>query len=87
LLHKDQGLRRIPFRQNARRPEPQAAANHGEQKDKHESPPDNCDDIFRADFLMNHLSFSCGYFAAASERLNYHVLAANGSTTIFLIDE
>ena len=68
-------------------PNPQAAAKHGEQKDKHESPPDNCDDIFRADFLMNHLSFSYGYFAAALESLNYQVLAANGPRTMILMEQ
>ena len=87
LLDKNQRLRGIPLRQNSRCAEPQAAAYHGEQKDKHESPPDYSDDILRADFLMNHLSFSCGCCAAALKSLNYLALTADGPKTIIFIGQ
>ena len=54
LLHQDQRLGQIFFRQNARGHESRGAAKHGQKSDEPDAPLDDGDDVLCADFLMHH---------------------------------
>jgi hypothetical protein len=54
LLHEDERFGSIFFGKHSGGCKSRNAAEYGKEQNEQVSPPENCDDILRADFLMHH---------------------------------